>query len=162
MLHSWKFVANGVPSTMFGIRITSLSKAEQIVRIKKLLSNANVIKTEADFERVAADIFPEFPLFSGGLDALNIGIVGQWYSFGPEVVWSQKAEALLTWEQLKEKAPRFFEPTRNPAAIEFWYTQPTDHWYKIYVSSLQVDGYLIDAAKYRFATSRLGKLQLNS
>ncbi len=140
---------------MFGVRITSLPKTEQSLRISQILSQTNVIKTESDFRKIAADIFPEFTLFSESLDALNIGIVSQWYSVGPETIWKPQDVAVLAPEELKTKAPRFFEPTQNPAAIEFWYTKPTDHWYKIYVSDKLAEGYFINPAKYLAAANRL-------
>ena len=148
---------NGMPNTMFGIRLTSFLKNEQVERVKILLKQSKSIKTEADFKKIAADAFPEFKLFSKDPEALNIGIVDQWYSFGGELVWSLKYKDPLTLAELNEKAPRFLETTKNPAAIEFWHTNPTDHWYKIYVSDLAPNGYKINTAKYDSAVSQLKK-----
>ncbi len=95
-------------------------------------------------------------MFPGKPEALNIGIINQWYSVGEEIIWNRQSKVPLTLGELKEKAPRFFEPTRNPAAVEFWYTAP-DHWYKMYVSDPQDGGYLINPAKYQAAVGRLAK-----
>lgn len=146
---------DGVPATMFGIRVTSLDKNEQKARIGAMLARNDAIRTEADFRAAAANILPEFPLFSGAPDALNIGIVGQWYSVGPAMIWAQATDAPLPFEALKNDAPRFFDITQNPAAIEFWYTQPADHWYKIYVSRRTDDCYEIDRTLYDAALGRL-------
>ena len=83
--------------------------------------------------------------------------MGQWFSFGPEVVWDRSARAPLTWGELEEKAARFFECTHNQAAIEFWYTEPVDHWYKIYVSDQAGDGYRINQAAYLYALGQLAQ-----
>ncbi len=148
------FSNNDKPDTMFGIRMTYLPKTEQVSRMRDLLSLTGQIAMEADFRREASRVFPELDLFSGQLEAMNIGIVGQWYSFGPEAIWSSGQEYLLTIDDLKDKAPRFFEPMGNPAAIEFWYTAPVDHWYKIYVSDLQEGEYRLNAEKYAVAIAR--------
>lgn len=149
------FDESGNPATMFGVRITDLPKTEQVSRIRSMVEKTDIIRTEADFQKVAAAILPEFPLFSHELEALNIGIVNQWYSFAPETLWDRHAKEPITSDQLKQKAPRFFDPTHNPAAIEFWYTQPMDHWYKIYVSDPCADGNIINTAKYQAAINRL-------
>lgn len=148
---------NGMPNTMLGIRLTSFSKTEQVKRIKSLLTQSKSIKTEDDFKKIAANSFPEFKLFSKEPESLNIGIVDRWYSFGEELVWIPEYKDPLTLGELNQKAPRFLESTENPAAIEFWHTNPTDHWYKIYVSDPSPNGYKINPAKYDSAVSQLKK-----
>jgi hypothetical protein len=146
-------------TTMFGIRVTCLSKSDQVSRIRNLLAHSDTLVTEADFKNAAVKIFPEFILFSARLEAVNIGIVSQWYSFGPQTIWTHDSTSPFSSEELEKKAPKFFVPTANPAAVEFWYTKPTDHWYKIYVSDRHTDGYLLNKAKYDYALSRLAEFK---
>lgn len=155
------FSEAGHPATMFGLRVSTLCKADQVLRIRRMVSSTNAIKTENDFLKLAADNFPEFPMFQGTMDALNIGIVSQWYSFGPEVIWKPGDGKPLTSNGLKQKAGRFFDPTRNPAAIELWHTRPTDHWYKIYVSDQTPNGYVINSQKFDAAVDRLLRIKFD-
>lgn len=153
---------DGLPSTMFGVRITCLSKQDQAVRIERILNNAQNITIEEDFLSAFKITFPEFSLFSSKADAINIGVVGQWFSFGEEILWSREHSDTppLSFAKLLAKAPRFSQPTHNPAAIELWHTQPIDHWYKIYVSE-KTNGsanYLIHEEKYQSAIKHLQKL----
>jgi hypothetical protein len=148
------FAINGTPSTMLGIRLTPLAKAEQVRGIKALLSKTESIQTEGDFKKSVADVFPDLSLFNGKVESLNIGVTRQWYSFGEEVLWKPGRKAPLTFDELKEKAPRFFEKTLNPAALEFWYTKPLEHWYKIYVSDPDAQGYKLNPIKYRSILQR--------
>ena len=59
------FSLNGVPSTMFGLRLTSLPKMEQLERTLTLLLHAGAIKKEADFQKVAGRIFLNSICFQG-------------------------------------------------------------------------------------------------
>lgn len=126
-------VSVGEPSTMFGVRLTDLPKSEQVGRIAALLMRTAEITTEADFARIYDKIFPDLPMFGRKPDALNIGVVGQWFSVGEHPVWAPETPT-ISYDELLKIAPRFAEHRQNPTAIEAWYVTPMNHWYKIYVS----------------------------
>ncbi len=149
------FAEGDEPATMFGVRVTYLPKSQQAKKIAAIVARTAEIQTETDFKKICAEIFPEHILFTNNLEALNIGIVAQWYSFKPYTIWKPSLAQPLTVAELQEQAPQFFAQTDNPAAIEFWYTQPIDHWYKIYVSDQKAGRYLINPDKYGAAIGRL-------
>ena len=149
------FAENGKPSTMFGLRITDLPKVEQVERIKALLLQTDQISSEEDIKNCIIQIFPEYTLFHDTPTALNIGIIAQWFSFGEQMIWGPSMDAPLNVWELKDKAPKFFERTDNPAAVELWYTDPVDHWYKIYVSDECEGQYVVSEKKYSAAIERL-------
>lgn len=140
----------GEPNTMFGVRITPLSKAEQANRVEAILEVSTAIKCEDDFLHFYQRIFPDFALFGQAPDALNIGVVGAWFSVGEETLWRNGQEPLNATE-LKAQAPRFFERRTKPTAIEAWYTKPLDHWYKIYVTEPKADSFEFSELRYNNA-----------
>ncbi|MGE3770873.1 MAG: hypothetical protein AB7G06_07995 [Bdellovibrionales bacterium] len=148
------FAIDGQPAFMYGVRITQLEKPLQVACLRRLVAATADIRTPEVFIELLHDCLEGHRLFEAECEKLNVGIVGQWYSFG-EVALYDGADAPMSFAELQETAPQFFERTQNPAAIEFWYTQPLQHWYKIYVSDPINGGYRINEAKYNIALQQL-------